>query len=222
MQTGRTIGVEALLRWNSATMGKISPADFIPMAEENRTIIELGAWVFRESCRRAVHQGWTGRLSINVSPLQFQHDDVVEMIRSALADTGFPADRLDIEITESLFIDNGTRILPALDALRSMGAQIAIDDFGTGYSSLSQLSGLPIDKLKIDQSFVRQMAQQRGASVLEAIILLGQKLGIRIVVEGVETQVELDHLASMGCHIAQGFLFGRPGDLPVAVGSEAA
>jgi EAL domain-containing protein (putative c-di-GMP-specific phosphodiesterase class I)/CHASE2 domain-containing sensor protein/GGDEF domain-containing protein len=222
MQSKRIVGLEALLRWNSGTMGRISPADFIPMAEENGTIVELGAWVFSEACRRAVHQGWTGRLSINVSPLQFQHDDVVAMIRSALADTGFPADRLDIEITESLFADDGNRIVPALEALRLLGAQIAIDDFGTGYSSLSQLSGLPVDKLKIDQSFVRQMADQRGAGVLEAIVSLGQKLGLRIVVEGVETQSELDHLASMGCHIAQGFLFGRPGDLPAGVDSEAA
>jgi EAL domain-containing protein (putative c-di-GMP-specific phosphodiesterase class I) len=144
------------------------------------------------------------------------------MIRSALADTGFPADRLDIEITESLFIDNGNQVLPALNEIRSMGAQIAIDDFGTGYSSLSHLSGLPIDKLKIDQRFVRQMADPRASSVMKAIVLLGQQLGLQIVVEGVETEPELDHLASIGCHVAQGFLFGRPGDLPVGLDRQAA
>lgn len=222
MQTRRTVGVEALLRWNSGTMGRISPADFIPLAEENGTIVELGAWVFREACRRAVDQGWMGRLSINVSPAQFQHDDVVAMIQSALNDTGFPANRLDLEITESLFIDSGSKILPALVTLRSMGLQIAIDDFGTGYSSLSHLCRLPVDKLKIDQSFVRQMADQRGKSVLEAILLLGRQLGLQILVEGVETEAELDHLASIGCRIAQGFLFGRPGDLPSQVDSRAA
>jgi predicted signal transduction protein with EAL and GGDEF domain len=220
--TRRTVGVEALLRWNSRTMGPISPAEFIPMAEENGTIVELGAWVFREACRRSVDQGWMGRLSINVSPLQFQHDDVVAMIRSALDDTGFPADRVDIEITESLFIGNGNRVLPALIALRSMGVQIAIDDFGTGYSSLSHLSTLPVDKLKIDQSFVRQMAYQRGACVLDTIVSLGLRLGLQIVVEGVETEAELDHMTSTGCHIVQGFLFGRPGDLPVRLDSQAA
>jgi EAL domain-containing protein (putative c-di-GMP-specific phosphodiesterase class I)/CHASE2 domain-containing sensor protein len=222
MQSRRIVGVEALLRWNSGTMGRVSPADFIPMAEENGAIVELGAWVFRHACQKAIDRGWAGRLSINVSPIQFQQDDVVAMIRSALDATGFPVDRLDIEVTESLFRDTENNILPALEALRAMGAQIAIDDFGTGYSSLSHLAGLPIDKLKIDQAFVRQMADRRGASVLEAIVALGQRLGLLIVVEGIETDAELTHLAAMGCHVAQGFLFGRPGDLPAELDDRAA
>ncbi|UJW86924.1 putative bifunctional diguanylate cyclase/phosphodiesterase [Devosia sp. SL43] len=222
MRTRRVVGVEALLRWNSTRFGPVSPADFIPMAEENGTIIELGAWVFAEACRRTMLQGWGGRLSINVSPIQFQRGDVVGMVRSALEATDFPADRLDIEITESLFVDQGNQIRPALDALRSMGAQIAIDDFGTGYSSLSHLSGLPVDKLKIDQSFVRQLSDRRGAGVMEAIVSLGQRLGLVIVVEGVETEAELDQLTSLGCHVAQGYLFGRPGSLPVTEDGVAA
>lgn len=216
MQTRRIVGVEALLRWNSSKFGQVSPADFIPLAEENGTIVDLGAWVFAEACRRAMQQGWTGRLSINVSPVQFQRGDVVGMVQSALEATGFPADRLDIEITESLFADHGNQIRPALDSLRSIGAQIAIDDFGTGYSSLSHLSGLPVDKLKIDQSFVRQLSDRRGASVMEAIVSLGQRLDLLIVVEGVETEAELKDLASLGCHVAQGYLFGKPGSLPIA------
>jgi EAL domain-containing protein (putative c-di-GMP-specific phosphodiesterase class I)/CHASE2 domain-containing sensor protein/GGDEF domain-containing protein len=222
MRTRQTIGVEALLRWNSRRLGSVSPADFIPMAEENGTIVELGAWVFGEACRRAMLEGWAGRLSINVSPVQFQGGDVVSMVRSALEATGFPADRLDIEITESLLVDRGKQIRPALDSLLSLGAHIAIDDFGTGYSSLSHLSGLPVDKLKIDQSFVRQLADPRGASVMEAIVSLGQRLGMLIVVEGIETEAELNQLASMGCHVAQGFLFGRPGKLPIEAAVAAA
>ena len=185
------------------------------MAEENGTIFELGVWVFAEACRRAMLQGWSGRLSINISPVQFVGGDVVGMACSALQATGFPADRLDIEITESLFVNQGTKIRPALDALRLMGAQIAIDDFGTGYSSLSHLASLPVDKLKIDQSFVRQLHDGRGASVVEAIVSLGQRLNLVIVVEGVETQAELNQLTALGCNVAQGYLFGRPGDLPM-------
>lgn len=214
MCSRQVIGAEALLRWRSEELGRVSPADFIPMAEENGTIVALGAWIFEESCRRAVQLGWPGRLSINVSPVQFQHSDIVEMIRIAAARTGFPLSRIDLEVTESLLADQDGRVITALIRLRSLGAKIAIDDFGTGYSSLSHLSSLPVDKLKIDQSFVRQMTEARGMGVMESIIELGKRMKLHIVVEGIETESELDALATLGCDTAQGFLFGRPGALP--------
>ena len=222
MSTRQTIGYEALLRWTGSQFGPVSPALFIPMAEENGTIVQLGAWVAREACRRAVAQNWAGRLSINVSPVQFLKDDVVAMLQSVLHDTGFPAERLDVEITESLFVENGPVIIGALESLRSLGIKIAIDDFGTGYSSLSYLSSLPVDKLKIDQSFVRRLSDPRGADVVESIAALARRLGHSVVVEGVETEAEFEVLRAMGCDIAQGYLFGRPGELPLGTSAVAA
>ena len=214
MRSRQVIGAEALLRWTSGELGRISPADFIPMAEENGTIVSLGAWIFEESCRRAVQLGWSGRLSINVSPVQFQQSDVVGMIQAAVTATGFPLSRIDVEVTESLLADKDNLVVPALEKLRALGVKIAIDDFGTGYSSLSHLSSLPVDKLKIDQSFVRQMTEARGLGVMESIVALGKRLGLHIVVEGIETEGELAGLAGLGCDTAQGFLFGKPGALP--------
>ncbi|WP_161796848.1 putative bifunctional diguanylate cyclase/phosphodiesterase [Devosia soli] len=213
METRLTIGVEALLRWTSPEHGAVSPAVFVPLAEENGTIVEIGAWVAHEACRLAVANNWPGRLSVNVSPLQFTQDDVVAMIASALLQSGFPPNRLDIEVTESLLAQGGA-IVETLEKLRDLGASIAIDDFGTGYSSLNYLSSLPLDKLKIDQSFVRQLANPRNASIVETIVSLGRRLGLVVVVEGVETEAQFDLLAALGCHIAQGYLFGRPGALP--------
>jgi EAL domain-containing protein (putative c-di-GMP-specific phosphodiesterase class I)/CHASE2 domain-containing sensor protein/GGDEF domain-containing protein len=214
MRSRHVVGAEALLRWTSGELGRVSPGDFIPMAEENGTIVALGAWIFEESCRRAMKSGWSGRLSINVSPVQFQHSDVVGMIQTAVACTGFPLSRIDVEVTESLLVGKDELVIPALVALRALGAKIAIDDFGTGYSSLSHLSSLPVDKLKIDQSFVRQMTEERGLAVMESMIALGKRLDLHIVVEGVETEGELNVLAKLGCDTAQGFLFGHPGALP--------
>lgn len=213
--TSRKItGAEALLRWTSAEFGRVSPAEFIPLAEDNGTIVRLGSWVLHESCRRAVANAWPGRLSVNVSPAQFALSDVVPMVRSALADSGFPADRLDLEVTESLVAGGEASIIEALVALRSLGVSIAVDDFGTGHSSLSHLATLPVDKLKIDMSFVRQITTPRGAEVAQNIAELGKRLGLSIVVEGVETETEFDFFAALGCDTIQGYLFSRPGPLP--------
>lgn len=213
MRTHRISGVEALVRWTSAEHGPVSPATFIPLAEENGMMVQVGAWVAHEACRRAVATGWRGQLSINVSPIQFQQSDVVAMLESALDDTGFPAERLVVEITESLLVDANGTIVPALQRLRARGIAIAIDDFGTGYSSLSYLSGLPVDKLKIDQSFVRNLTTERGAGVLEVVASLGRRLGLDMIVEGVETREQRDYLAGIGCDTAQGYLFGKPAAL---------
>jgi len=214
LHSRQTSGAEALLRWKGAEIGSVSPAVFIPLAEENGTIVELGRWVAVEALRRAMAQQWSGRISINVSPIQFERSDVVEMVSFALRESGFPAERLDIEITESLIAGGETSIIETLAALQALGASIAIDDFGTGHSSLSHLALLPVDKIKIDQSFVRQLAMPKGAEVVDAIVDLGRRLGMTVVVEGVETEEEFAVLADLGCHLAQGFLFGRPGPLP--------
>ncbi|RYG57731.1 MAG: GGDEF domain-containing protein, partial [Alphaproteobacteria bacterium] len=213
-KTRMTVGVEALLRWQNAELGTISPAEFIPLAEENGTIVALGNWVTHEACRRAVEQGWTGRLSINVAPAQFAGSDVIGMVRSALETSSFPADRLDIEVTESLVAGGHLSIATSLETLRALGVSIAIDDFGTGHSALSYLATLSVDKLKIDQSFVRQMGTARGAEVIRAIAALGKGLGLSIVVEGVETEEELAAIAALECNVVQGYIFGRPGPLP--------
>lgn len=218
--TRTVLGVEALLRWNSWEWGTISPAEFIPLAEENGTIIELGSWVAHEACRRAVQNGWSGRVSINVAPAQFAGSNVLDIVRSALDKSGFPAERLDIEITESLVTGGHLSMVQTLESLRNLGVSIAIDDFGTGHSSLSYLAGLPVDKLKIDQSFVRQIKTPRVAEVINAIVRLGKGLGLSIVIEGVETEEELTIITALSCDAVQGYLFGRPGPLPVEVQSQ--
>ncbi len=211
--TRKVVGVEALLRWQSAELGWVSPGEFIPLAEESGSIVQLGNWVAHEACRRAVESGWTGRLSINIAPAQFVASDVVAMVQSAL-ESGFPANRLDVEITEGIVAGGHLSIVETLERLRAIGVSIAIDDFGTGHSSLSYLASLPIDKIKIDQSFVRQMHTARGAEVIKTIAALGKALALSIIVEGVETEGELAILGDLDCDLVQGFLFGKPGPLP--------
>lgn len=217
LATGDLVGVEALVRWQSDSLGLVSPADFIPLAEETGLIVKLGEWVLREACREAAGWDWNGRLSVNVSSVQFKMADVVGTVRAALEASGFPAQRLDIELTESLFVDNDPTILSALESLQRMGIGVALDDFGTGYSSLSYLSRLPIDKLKIDQSFIRPLPDQHNEAIVETIVLMANRLGKTVVAEGIETVQQRDYLTALGCQIGQGYLFGKPG-LPVDIG----
>ncbi len=210
LATGAFTGVEALVRWQSQDLGTVSPADFIPLAEETGLIVPLGAWVIEEACRQAAGWNWGGRLSVNVSTVQFRLGDVVGTVRKALAASGFPANRLDLEITESLLIDNDGKVLEAIEALRRLGVRIALDDFGTGYSSLSYLSRLPIDKLKIDQAFVRLLPDRHNEALVETIVLMARRLGKTVVAEGIETVEQRDYLTRLGCEIGQGYLFGRP------------
>lgn len=210
LASGSCIGVEALVRWQSRELGTVSPADFIPLAEETGLIVPLGAWVIEQACREAARWAWDGRLSVNLSTVQFRLSDVVATVRGALSESGFPPERLDLEITESLLIGNDTEVLAAIDALRQLGVSIALDDFGTGYSSLSYLARLPIDKLKIDQSFVRPLPEPHYEALVETIVLMSRRLGKTIVAEGVETVEQRDYLARLGCDIGQGYLFGRP------------
>jgi diguanylate cyclase (GGDEF)-like protein len=202
--------VEALLRWDHDDR-TISPVEFIPIAEETGLIVPIGEWVLREACRTAA--GWPGevRIAVNLSPIQFKNRDLVGLVRSALADTGLPATRLELEITESLLLADSESTLKTLHDLRAMGVRISMDDFGTGYSSLSYLRSFPFDKIKIDRSFMRDLTS-RGDSlaIIKAVLGLGQSLGMSTTAEGVETEEQLAVVRAQGANEVQGFLFSPP------------
>jgi len=213
--TGAPCGVEALVRWRHPRRGLVSPADFIPIAEETRIIDDLGNWVLEEACRQA--QAWQeeglGRIKIavNISARQLQGSELVDRIAGLAKKYGVPPSCLEVELTESVVMANPEEISGVLTRLRATGVTVAVDDFGTGYSSLAYLRRLPIDVLKIDRSFVMSADRDEGdAEVVKIIIALGQALNLDIVAEGVETESQADFLASCGCSMAQGFLFSRP------------
>lgn len=209
--SGEVIGAEALARWRDADRGQVSPADFIPVAEETGLICLLGAWVLRRACAQAA--GWPGstRVAVNLSPLQFRDPGLLELIDGVLADTRLPGSRLELEITESVFLDALDPTLTCLHALRARGIHIALDDFGTGYSSLSYLRSFPFDKVKIDQSFVRDLGVKENAlAIVQAIVGMAGSLGMRTTGEGVETPAQAELLELIGCSQMQGYLYGRP------------
>ena len=208
------VAVEALLRWNHPTRGSISPAEFIPLAEESGAIIALGEWVLRESCAQCARWQAQGiedlRLAVNLSVRQLLHPGLIDCVRSALADGGLAASSLDLEITEGIALVSG-QAHETLRALRALGAGVSIDDFGVGYSSLGRLRDLPIDTLKIDRSFVWQMEDvPEIAAIVETIVALGRHLGLSTVAEGVETERQLEMLSHMRCAYLQGMLFSPP------------
>ena len=213
--TGRVLGAEALLRWIDPAEGMISPARFIPVAETSGVIGPLGEWVMREVCRQG--QQWREQglpeltLAVNVSPRQFHLTDLVGVASSALADSGFPARLLELEITESALAERTDEARQVLVRLRALGLRIAVDDFGTGYSSLAQLKRFPIDVLKIDQGFIREIPQnQDDMAISAAIIAMGHSLGMSVLAEGVETDGQLGFLSARGCDAYQGYLCSRP------------
>ncbi|HEX4298150.1 MAG TPA: EAL domain-containing protein, partial [Devosia sp.] len=211
LEDGRIVGVEALMRWSHPELGTVSPERFIPVAEETGKIVELGRWILEAACREVV--AWPGelRLSINVSPIQFELVDVVGEIRDTLSHTGFPAERLDVEITEGIFVSNTRSTIEALHKLRNLGVAIALDDFGTGYSSLSYLGRLPVDKIKIDQSFVKRLpGDQEAGVIIRAVMMLSEALNKVVIAEGIETADQAWMLKMMGCKVGQGYHFGRP------------
>jgi Amt family ammonium transporter len=209
VQSADIIGYEALLRWFHPKRGMISPADFIPVAEASGKIIALGEWVLREACR--LLNVVEGRISVNVSSLQFRHSDFVADLADLLDRTGADPHRLELEITESVLIDDDKRAVQILNELKAMGLHIALDDFGTGYSSLSYLSRYPFDTIKIDRSFVSNIGVVDNAQVIvRSIIDLGAGLGMKIVAEGVERIEEALFLAQSGCDELQGYLLGKP------------
>jgi diguanylate cyclase len=215
LETGKYCGLEALLRWNCQELGRISPAEFIPLAEETNLIIRIGEWVLREACFQA--KSWRdqnitlGRMAVNVSAKQLLHKGFVSQVLNALSDSGLEPNALELEVTESALIFEEVAILETLNTFKKMGIQLSIDDFGTGYSSLNRLMNFPIDCLKIDQSFIRDLEQNSAkAAIVAAIIQLAEGLGMSVIAEGVETQGELDFVKNRQCKQVQGYLLCKP------------
>jgi len=210
LKTGRITGCEALVRWPHPERGMISPGDFIPVAEDTGLINVLGTQILRRACNEAARWPDEVRVAVNLSPLQFRVGNLLSVVMDALKNSGLPPRRLELEITETLLLEKSNQVLATLHALRSLGVRISMDDFGTGYSSLSYLRSFPFDKIKIDQSFVRDLGANRDAqAIVSSIISLGMGLGVTITAEGVETEAELACLRHEGCHEGQGFLFSR-------------
>jgi len=215
LASGKTVGLEALIRWCPPGEDMVSPGRFIPVAEESGLILTIGEWVLRSACTQAI--SWQRRgfnpvvVSVNISPRQFWQEHLVGTIANVLQETGLDPRWLELEITESLAMHDIERFASMLHALKNLGVRIAIDDFGTGYSSLNHLKRFPVDQLKIDQSFVRDLATDPDdAGIVQAVISLGHVLGLRVVAEGVETQEQLDFLRANGCDEVQGYYLGRP------------
>ncbi len=209
------VGVEALIRWNNHELGLVMPDQFIPLAEDIGLISEIGEWVMREACRQGKRWHDMGyrdlQVAVNLSPRQFRRHHVEEVVTRVLSETGFPADRLELEITENLSMQNVQTTIVTLQVLQGMGVKLAIDDFGTGYSSLSYLTKFPIHTLKIDRSFVRDIPKDREDSALaKAIIVMAQGLGLRVVAEGIETREQMLFFRKNRCDVLQGYLFGKP------------
>jgi diguanylate cyclase len=218
IKTGMVSSAEALVRWRHPERGMISPADFIPLAEECGLIGGIGNWVVREACRQGREWQDEGfpplRIAVNLSASQFRASNLVELIRSALTHASFDPHSLEVEITETAVMSDPEESIKTLERLSEMGVLISVDDFGTGYSSMSYLRRLPIDRLKIDRSFINEItARADDASIVQAIVSLAHSLRLKVIAEGVETIAQLDFLKSIGCDQYQGFHFSRP--LPV-------
>ena len=213
LKTGRIAGAEALLRWTHPTRGPISPARFIPVAEDSGLIVPIGNWVLRAACTQAstwIAQGLGfGNLAVNISAMEFRNEHFLPGVLAILKETKLDPKALELELTETVLMRHAGITESILKALREQGIQLAIDDFGTGYSSLSYLKKFPINALKIDRSFIQQINENQ-TGIVAAIISMGRSLGLRVVAEGVETTEELEFLQSHLCDEAQGFYFSRP------------
>ncbi|RUN75587.1 EAL domain-containing protein [Sphingomonas sp. TF3] len=211
-RTQRIVGFEALLRWQHPTRGLVSPSEFIPVAEECGLIETIGEWVLRTACMEAAEWPHDIRVAVNVSPIQFANPALSTIVTSALATSGIKPDRLELEITEGVFVDESAATEQMFKALKGCGVRLALDDFGTGYSSLGYLRKAPFDKIKIDQSFVRgaAIAGNRNAAIIKAIVTLADTLGMETTAEGVETQDEIALIVDLGCSHIQGYVYGKP------------
>ncbi|MFK5925565.1 MAG: EAL domain-containing protein [Desulfuromusa sp.] len=215
LKTGRLIGFEALIRWNHPDLGLVSPLDFIPLAEESGLIVPIGEWILHTACKqlKKIQEQWQLPLNmaVNLSPRQFLHSSLVQTVAEVLYRTKLEPRFLELEITESMVMGNIDRSISKMDEFKKMGVQLAIDDFGTGYSSLEYLKKFPISKLKIDQSFVRELGtDSNDTAIVNSVIALGKSMNLEIIAEGIETVEQLDLLKKEGCDQGQGYLFGRP------------
>ncbi|HRD69602.1 MAG TPA: EAL domain-containing protein [Legionella sp.] len=215
LKQSKVIGFEALMRWHSKTLGLVSPVDFIPMAEENGLILEMGEWAMKEACAQL--KTWQKQglknlsVAVNISGRQFRQTSLPEVVARVLKSTGLQAKYLELELTESLLIEDIDHVVDTMYALKDMGTKLVIDDFGTGYSSLSYLKQFPVDKLKIDRSFISEMASNKNdAAIAKAIINLGHSLNIQVLAEGIETEFQRDFVISHGCDFAQGYFYKAP------------
>jgi diguanylate cyclase (GGDEF)-like protein/PAS domain S-box-containing protein len=214
LATREVVGAEALIRWSHPKLGVVGPSRFVPVAEDSGMVVQIGDWMLRAVCRQIRQwqgEGLTLPVAVNVSARQFQQADLPDLVVSVLSETQVPARLLEIELTESAVMHDAEASVVALERLKSFGVQISIDDFGTGYSSLSYLKRLPLDVLKIDQSFVRDISSDpNDAAIVRAIITLARSLGMKVIAEGVETEAQLAFLNAYGCQYAQGYMFGQP------------
>jgi len=209
--SGKIAGFEALARWNHPQRGLITPDDFIPVAEEIGLIVPLGEWVLRQACRDAA--GWPGKqtVAVNLSAVQFRNPALAMSVVSALSAAGLDAKRLELEITETVLLQQDRAVLATLHQIRDLGVRISMDDFGTGYSSLSYLRSFPFDKIKIDRSFIHELGKKDDCTaIIRAVTRLGSNLGMTTIAEGVETTKQLEILRAEGCTHVQGFLFSPP------------
>jgi diguanylate cyclase (GGDEF)-like protein/PAS domain S-box-containing protein len=217
LNTGKVFGVEALIRWENPQLGRVSPMQFIPVAEESGLIKPIGDWAMREACRQAARwrrQGRLLRMSVNLSARQFSDKELLSNLRDILRETGLPADLLDIELTEST-LAQGMEAVETLNRLKSIGVFLSVDDFGTGYSSLSYLKNLPLDVLKIDKAFIHEMTEDfKSEALVRSLITLARTVGLEVIAEGVETEAQKAALMELGCHAIQGYLFSPPTTAP--------
>ena len=216
LETGRLTGYEALVRWWHPTEGEISPTTFIPIAEETGLIVPLGEWILRTACSYATTWPLDTNLAVNLSPAQFKTQDVYGLVRRVLSETGLEPQRLELEITEGIILQNTEAVLETLQRLDQLGVLIAMDDFGTGYSSLSYLTRFPVKKIKIDRSFIDTLGTSpQTSAIVSSIVGLGQSLHVTITAEGVETEGQAAMLKKWGCDQVQGFYYGKPeADVP--------
>jgi EAL domain-containing protein (putative c-di-GMP-specific phosphodiesterase class I) len=209
--SGETHGAEALVRWRHPQRGMIAPGDFISLAEEIGLIDTLGEWILNKACSEAASWPVGIKLAVNLSPAQFGRGNLIDIVSGALAKSGLPASRLELEITESVLLQKNAENLAQLHQIQALGVAIVLDDFGTGYSSLSYLNMFPFDKIKIDRSFVAELSSRaNSAAIVCAVIGLGQSLNIATTAEGIETEEQLELLRAAGCRLGQGYLFSRP------------
>jgi EAL domain-containing protein (putative c-di-GMP-specific phosphodiesterase class I) len=211
LEHGNITGFEALIRWQHPDRGLVPPNDFIPLAEEIGLIVRIGEWALRQACTTVARWPGDASVSVNISPAQFRNPGLVQAVLIALADSGLPAQRLELEITETVLLEDSEQTLSTLHRLRDLGVRIAMDDFGTGYSSLSYLQSFPFDRIKIDRSFVKDITTASGSlNIVRAVAAMAKGLGMAATAEGVETQEQFETVRLEGCTEMQGYLFSKP------------